>query len=44
MGLNDIYEEIENGSEEVKAKYASLLCGNELFEGSVPYAHNYCGH
>ena len=23
---------------------AEYLCGNKLFKGSTPTAHNYCGH
>jgi len=25
-------------------QFGSLFSGNELFEGSVPFSHNYCGH
>ena len=31
-------------SEETQREYAELLCGNTLFEGSIPISHNYCGH
>jgi hypothetical protein len=31
-------------SVELKQEYAELLSGNRLFDGSITFSHNYCGH
>lgn len=41
IGL-DTEEILKN--EESKKEYAEILCGDRLFEQSIPISHNYCGH